>query len=1118
MRSTLDASELVILLMSQVSQVRALTLFLRPPLVPRSLLRVSLPQRHGISTTTATRAGFLNCCALRGTMAVGEASHLLSSVGLEEEGLSEAAAPGSEIDEQSARRHVHRTGSVADAARADPLRPRPLLRQCLNDVPDEPGVYVMESVEGCKLYIGKSVKLSARVPSYFSYADGGGGVGGSAAAATSIVHPGSNLSRRIAVMTTLVESIDYIVTASGAEALMLEASMIRQHQPAFNVLLKDDKRNYPYVCFTWSESYPRLIVTKDRPRAGGGEQDRYYGPFVDPGQLRSTVALVRRVLPLRKRHRPLYKDKPCLNYDIGICPGACQKLISENVYTETVRLAEMVFRGQGGELLERLRQRMERASRAEEFEKAGEYKEQMALVRGGLLGSALHFSPGSGAIAAAAAAAAGGGGNGLSSEEDDDMVGVRGKARGKGKLKAAVAVVERRDVVAVGLAGNLACFQVFRVREGRLIGRLGFTYRVEERGLTRGEVLQACLERYWGDALASTFSSSSLSEGRSSQQSAEGSGILSSLSSSSPASPSLFLGYSGKKEGAAENRGEVFADIPDEVVTADALPEGGAELLSELLSEAKVTFNAKDSASAHVAAAAADKAKTDGAQQRKGRTKGDTGDSARTERCGGGKKLDSINEDASGEAIIRPLFLSLPAVVRIVHDEGTGERHHLCVMVSKNAELEARRLLKGSEGIAEGLEQLARMLGLSSPPARIEGFDVSHTAGGQAVASSVSFVDGKADKRGHRRYRIKTIDVKKGHSDDYASLKEVVTRRFFPPRAGAYTGNDADVDPADVDPADVDPADPIKQLPDLVLIDGGKGQLAAAVKGATIAAAKWRRVQGDHNGAEVIDSAKGSSDGNVGDESARVGRRDGRSVSYMIPVKGDTFTAQTAAAAGGQGAFKEVDPDLILLRETESDDDISNTAAAIASASAVAAPRPNGDSSSCSSPAPSTMVTPTTTMVDVGRGRKVAFVSLAKKEEEVFVPGDALPLAAAVEAGPDSPGVMILRQVRDEAHRFALGYHRKLRSKNLFRMPESEMRSESVAKSGKQDAAGGGRSSSDEGNSKKTGFEGISGLSRRSRDALVEAFGSIEQARIAGEAELRRVPGVGPTIAKRILA
>lgn len=696
----------------------------------------------------------------------------------------------------------------------------------------------------------------------------------------------------------------------------------------------------PYVCFTWSEPYPRLIITRDRPRPGGGIEDTYYGPFVDQGQLKATVALVRRVLPLRERRRPLYKDKPCLNYDIGLCPGACQKLISEDEYAERVRLAEMVFRGQGEQLLATLGQRMQLASKAEEFERAGEYKEQMELVRGGLLGSALHFSSlGDGAMATVGWGGDGsepsdagddGDGDNRGALPGDERGGGGSKRRGrsrKGKQSAAAAAgmigrlgVRRTDFVAVGLAGDLACFQVFRVKGGRLIGRLGFTYRVEE-GLTRGEVLQACLERYWGDALASrgSFSSSVLQgQGSRPRSSAPSFGLQ-------PQSERL-----PQTSGGMKGSGEYFVDVPDEVVTADALPEGGAALLSELLSEAKNAEKAQEEKDSIGTAAPVWHSNIvgDGAEAGVSGGNGSAGKSveqgARGKTAGGGSVAGEAN--SSGTASSPPATAAVP-VVRIVHDEGKGERHHLCVMVAKNAELEAKRLLQGSENTTEGLSQLARMLGLSSSPGRIEGFDVSHTGGGQAVASAVSFVGGKVDKKGHRRYRIKTPSVKKGHSDDYASLREVITRRFSPPNLGeSSSGGEAY---GSVVSADTIP------LPDLVVIDGGKGQLAAALEGACDAAAEWRRSY---------------SDGHDDNDD------DNENVGPMFPV--------------------EDDPDLVLLRGTAA------------------------------------TATKTSIMVDVGRGRRVAFVSLAKKEEEVFVPGNASPLAAAVEAGPSSPGVMILRQVR----------------------------------------------------------------------------------------------------------
>lgn len=798
------------------------------------------------------------------------------------------------------------------------------------------------------------------------------------------------------------------------------------------------------MCFTWSEPYPRLIITRDRPRPGGGIEDTYYGPFVDPGQLKATVALVRRVLPLRERRRPLYKDKPCLNYDIGVCPGACQKLISEDEYADRVQLAEMVFRGQGEQLLATLGQRMQLASQAEEFERAGEFKEQMELVRGGLLGSALHFS----SLGDVAMASAGRGGGfepfDAGEDGDDDNRGVlsgdegggsgrkrRGRGR-KGKQPTAAAGgmigrlgVRRTDFVAVGLAGDLACFQVFRVRGGRLIGRLGFTYRVEEEGLTRGEVLQACLERYWGDALASRGSfPSSVRRGQGSRPRAF-----------APPATSFSSGLLPQSErraqtmGGIKGSGEYFVDVPDEVVTADALPEGGAALLSELLSEAKDAEKAQEEENLISAAAPGQYSDIvgDGAEAGISGGDGSTEKSvkrgSRGKKVGGGSRGGEANSYGMGSS---PSATAAVAIVRIAHDEGKGERHHLCVMVTKNAELEAKRLLQGSENTTEGLSQLARMLGLPSPPARIEGFDVSHTGGGQAVASAVSFVGGKADKKGHRRYRIKTPHVRKGHSDDYASLREVITRRFAPPsRDDSDSGGGAR--------GSVVPADSIL-LPDLVVIDGGKGQLAAALEGACDAAAEWRRSYGnghDDSGSddnkvdidvfatEVSRGDGGRSDSNYGEEAIAAASESQREGG--IDVRGGdgrrsaTPHAHDAGLVNGDGLFAAVeageqepmfavddDPDLVLLRETPPGYDSGAGPGGVAFASSLTS----------SSAMDAATATKASTMVDVGRGRRVAFVSLAKKQEEVFVPGDASPLAAAVEAGPSSPGVMVLRQVR----------------------------------------------------------------------------------------------------------
>jgi excinuclease ABC subunit C len=158
------------------------------------------------------------------------------------------------------------------------MSPLPLLQQPdrlrarLKEVPSEPGCYLMRDGDDRILYIGKAKVLRNRVRSYFQ--SGGGHA-----------H-----SPRIALMVRQVCEIEFIVTDSEAEALALEANLIKNHQPHFNVLLKDDKK-YPSLCITWSEPYPRIFIT--RRRRFRSPLDRFYGPYVDVGLLRQTLPLGR---------------------------------------------------------------------------------------------------------------------------------------------------------------------------------------------------------------------------------------------------------------------------------------------------------------------------------------------------------------------------------------------------------------------------------------------------------------------------------------------------------------------------------------------------------------------------------------------------------------------------------------------------------------------------------------------------------------------------------------------------------------------------------------------------------------------------------------------------------
>lgn len=292
---------------------------------------------------------------------------------------------------------------------------RARLQGRLAEVPREPGVYFMKDDGDRILYIGKSKNLRSRVRSYFRPFQGN-----SDRAIREQLH-----SPRLELMVRQVVEIEFIVTDTESEALALEANLIRQHQPHFNTLLKDDKK-YPYLCITWSEDYPRLFITRKRKLGQPG--DRYYGPYTDARALRDTLRLVKRLFPLRQRPKPLFKDRPCLNYDIGRCPGVCQGLISSEDYRRTVQKVAMVFQGRSSELIDQLRQQMTAAAEELNFEYAAQLRDRLQGLE--------HL------------------GADRKVELPNDQV--------------------SRDAIALSASDRHACIQLFQIRAGRLVGRLAF--------------------------------------------------------------------------------------------------------------------------------------------------------------------------------------------------------------------------------------------------------------------------------------------------------------------------------------------------------------------------------------------------------------------------------------------------------------------------------------------------------------------------------------------------------------------------------------------------------------------------------------------------------------------
>ena len=612
-----------------------------------------------------------------------------------------------------------------------------LLKSRLSEIPKSSGCYLFKDIDNNLLYIGKSKKLRSRVSSYFNNF--------------------SDLTPRLSLMVRQITEIEIIVTDSEYEALNLESNLIKTNKPYFNILLKDDKK-YPYLCITWSEKYPRIFIT--RRRRNRNNLDRYYGPYVDVGLLRRTLFTIKKIFPLRQRPRPVYKDRTCLNYSIGRCPGVCQEVISSDDYKKIMKQVSMIFQGRNDDLEIFLQKKMLQFSNDLDYENAAKIRDQISGLK--LLTESQKISIPDSSI--------------------------------------------NRDIFGIVSEKNVASIQIFQMRSGKLIGRIGYSQKLnnEDENL----ILQKILEEHYMNVEP--------------------------------------------------------VEIPSEILIQYNLPK------------------------------------------------------------------QATIEDWLTDLRKKKVKILIPK---------RNKKHETVEMVLKNAKLELDRILNGIQDNESSIEDLAQILELSEQPKRIEGYDISHIQGSDPVASQVVFIDGIPSKQDYRKYKIKDPNVFVGHSDDFASIYEVIHRRFKKWSRFKKSGGDFSI-LNDKTNSKLD-NELLSDWPDLIMIDGGKGQLNAAIK-----------------------------------------------------------------------ALKELN-----LEE------------------------------------------------------EVTICSLAKKNEEIFIPG----FTKSLDTDENQKGVLLLRRVRDEAHRFALSFHRDKRSKRMNRSQLSQ----------------------------------ISGLGPSRIRELLEHFKSIDAIRIASKEDLSKVKGLG---------
>jgi len=302
----------------------------------------------------------------------------------------------------------------------------------LPHLPDGPGVYLWRDADGTVLYVGKAKRLRSRVRSYWAQD-----------------HEANPKTRGL---LRKVHSLDTIVVPTEAHALILEATMIKEYRPRFNIALRDDK-SYPYIKVTVQEPFPRVIVTRRLLDDGA----RYFGPYTDVGAMRKALNVVKRIFTVRSCHYALMREvpeRPCLDYFIKKCQAPCVGYQSSDDYRTMIDEVVWFLDGRTSDVVRRVRERMHEASERLDFERAGEMRDALRHLE--------------------------------KMEEPTVVLEVEGGDR---------------DVVGYARDGEDACVVVLRIRGGTLLAR---DHRLVEHaeGEEDGAVLGACLAQWYRTAEA----------------------------------------------------------------------------------------------------------------------------------------------------------------------------------------------------------------------------------------------------------------------------------------------------------------------------------------------------------------------------------------------------------------------------------------------------------------------------------------------------------------------------------------------------------------------------------------------------------------------------------------
>ena len=296
----------------------------------------------------------------------------------------------------------------------------------VSHLPTTPGVYLWRDKYQRIIYVGKAINLRNRVRSY--------------------VQQDVNRSVKVTAMMRRAWDVETIQTKTEMEALILEATLIKEHHPKYNIMLRDDK-TYPYVKVTVQEEFPRLFMTRRLERDGA----KYFGPFTDVTAVHHVLRILRSYYPLRTC-KSMKVERPCLQYHMHYCEGPCMKYVTVESYRKYIDDIVALFEGKQVKVIQEITSKMEQASEDLEFELAAKYRDDLLSIQ--------------------------------KVQEKQRMVTQRGDM----------------DVLGMAIDGPMACIQLFFIRSGRLLGREN--YFVQHEGDSPELVMTEFIKQYYG---GSTF-------------------------------------------------------------------------------------------------------------------------------------------------------------------------------------------------------------------------------------------------------------------------------------------------------------------------------------------------------------------------------------------------------------------------------------------------------------------------------------------------------------------------------------------------------------------------------------------------------------------------------------